>query len=207
MIDCTGQPKRTSCKSTIDKCPIFNNNNYINLKEIVNAYKKHVEKSYKNYLDFYKGGSIEKAIQKATNSILADNKMSHHQRRIGKTLLEKWKLKLISKKQEIKVCDSFIELYDLIKEYSQGNQIERIGQLCVYDTSLRLSSFLELEVDKVHLQCGALRGAKNLGLKVKQGILIDVPIVFSSLSCPDIENLLCVFKDKFNLDVLNSKEQ
>jgi hypothetical protein len=49
--------------------------------------------------------------------------------------------------------------------------IERFGELAVYDTSLRLGAWLKKSPTLVYLHAGTRKGARALGLDVKRGYL------------------------------------
>lgn len=73
-----------------------------------------------------------------------------------------------------------------------------IGELYVYDTSLRIGAKLNLLPERVYLHAGIRRGARALGLKADKALKVSVlPTEFHSLRPHEIEDVLCIFKKKF----------
>lgn len=73
-----------------------------------------------------------------------------------------------------------------------------IGELYVYDTALRIGAWLELFPGKVYLHAGTRWGARALGFDPKARALevSELPQELQQLEPYEIEDLLCIFKDK-----------
>jgi len=105
---------------------------------------------------------------------------------------------------EIKSCKSFTELLNLIESII-GN-ISGIGELYLYDTSLRIGAKLELFPKVVYLHRGTRIGAKKLaeakklGYDLKQKFLScdKFPKELQELKPLEIEGFLCIYRNQFN---------
>jgi hypothetical protein len=119
-----------------------------------------------------------------------------HQRRIKRSVLENARRVLASKSniQKLKSCRSFEEIFELVARCC--DQIPGTGPLYVYDTALRVGAFAKKLPKQVHLQAGALLGARALGLDVKKSPLpvSDFPKVMQRLAPHEIEDFLCIYK-------------
>lgn len=123
-----------------------------------------------------------------------------HHRRMTETTIRKT-IKALKKSNLLNktFCD-FDELYDCVNEIIRG--IKGIGQLAVYDISVRIGKRLlkpAIEPEKyVYLQSGALEGAKKLfgsSIKIKSRMPITVfPKELQEIGSYHIENFLCVMK-------------
>lgn len=73
-----------------------------------------------------------------------------------------------------------------------------IGELTVYDTALRIGAKLGLLPKKVYLHAGTRAGARALGLNWKATSLAvrELPSELLTLTPHEIEDCLCIFKDK-----------
>jgi hypothetical protein len=120
-----------------------------------------------------------------------------HQRRIKRSVLENARRVLASKAntQKFKCCRSFEEIFELVARCC--DQIPGTGPLYVYDTTLRIGAFTKKLPKLVHLQAGALLGARALGLDVKKSPLpvSDFPKVMQCLAPHEIEDFLCIYKE------------
>ncbi len=94
-----------------------------------------------------------------------------HQRRIKRSVLESARRVLASKSniEKLKSCKSFEEIFELVARCC--DQIPGTGPLYIYDTALRIGAFSKRLPKQVHLQAGALLGARALGLDVKNSPL------------------------------------
>lgn len=140
--------------------------------------------------------TIDIVIEKATFSIDSRNKRFHHQKRISLSILDSVYNKLNKRKIELSKCVDFDSVYKIVME----SRVKGFGDLCVYDTSLRIASYLGIRPDKIYLHAGTLKGAKKIGIKTngKKYLLIsDLPNEFNNIECYNIEDILCIYKDKF----------
>ncbi len=118
-----------------------------------------------------------------------------HQRRIKQAALHKALKTLRFKIGELKGCKSFDQIFECVS--SNCSEIEGLGPLYIYDTSLRIGAFSKKLPKRVHLQAGALTGARALGLDVKNlPIPVSVfPKSMQQLAAHEIEDFLCIYKD------------
>jgi hypothetical protein len=120
-----------------------------------------------------------------------------HQRRIKRSVLENARRVLVSKSniQKFKSCRSFEEIFELVAQCC--DQIPGTGPLYVYDTALRIGAFTKKLPKLVHLQAGALLGARALGFDVKKSPLpvSDFPKVMQCFAPHEIEDFLCIYKE------------
>jgi hypothetical protein len=96
---------------------------------------------------------------------------------------------------EISQLSTFDDLYKLIEEVILP--INGLGPLYVYDTALRIGSYLGLLPEFVYLHAGTMTGALNLGIAI-QGNRVrvkDLPKEFHSLEAIEVEDILCIYKD------------
>lgn len=118
-----------------------------------------------------------------------------HQRRIKKAALKKALKTLKVKIGGLKACKSFDQIFECV--LSNCSKIKGLGPLYIYDTSLRISAFSKKLPKRVHLQAGALIGARALGLDVKNSPLSvrAFPRSMQHLAAHEIEDFLCIYKD------------
>jgi len=91
---------------------------------------------------------------------------------------------------------SFNELFEIIN--SALINVKGIGELYVYDTSLRIGAKLNVLPEKVYMHAGTRIGARRLGYEgsIRFIEISDLPIEFQQLEPYEIEDMLCRFKDK-----------
>jgi hypothetical protein len=96
--------------------------------------------------------------------------------------------------RKLQASADFRVLHDVVERSIRP--IRGIGELAVYDFSLRIGAFLGLSPTMVYLHAGARDGARALGLK---GVRLDpreLPPAFSKLSPAEIEDCLCIYKNE-----------
>ena len=76
--------------------------------------------------------------------------------------------------------------------------VSGFGVLAVYDTSLRLGSWLDALPTMVYLHAGTTQGARALGLDCSQKVIQvnDFPEPLKDLEPYHVENFLCIYKKK-----------
>ena len=118
-----------------------------------------------------------------------------HQWRLKKADMEKALMQLRSKISKVKAYKLFEEIHECV--WTICSPINGLGKLYIYDTALRIGSFLRLMPKRVYLQAGALAGARALGLDVKNSPLPveDFPEALRILKAHEIEDFLCIYKD------------
>jgi hypothetical protein len=104
---------------------------------------------------------------------------------------------LLDNKKSIKDVKDFDELFVLIDKLLRP--VKGIGELYIYDTSLRIGSYLGHMPKKVYLHSGTRIGARKLGYKNKYVIEMDeLPEEFQHLEPFEVEDILCIYKKKFD---------
>jgi hypothetical protein len=121
-----------------------------------------------------------------------------HQRRIRRESIFLFKRHLLSSRSisRLRACQSFDEVYDFVA--LESAEIDGIGQLFVYDTSLRIGSFLGLLPETVYLHAGALMGARHLGFRSKLSPLSPKKLSkeLRQMTAYEIEDFLCIYKEQ-----------
>jgi hypothetical protein len=140
--------------------------------------------------------SIEYAVERAGMAENDDGKRYSHQHRLKRQDLKAGTNKLRERIPEIKACQSFSELHEIVCSITET--INGLGPLYAYDTALRLGANLGIAPDRVYLHAGTRAGAKALGLNYWQAFLPvrDFPAPVRALAPDRIESFLCLYKDK-----------
>lgn len=169
------------------------------LKNIIVHYKKWRRENPDTWIDYCKNqDKLEDAIFYAA---LAENHLGRrngHQRRLKKIILKKFAANLNDKKDEIQNSKTFDELLRIV----ENCKLKGIGELACYDTANRIGAKLGLTPDVIYLHAGTKKGAeKILGTRLTQKYLRkdELPIIFqnSDLTSAEIEDILCIYKDRF----------
>lgn len=164
---------------------------------VVNDYMENCRGFLMLDLEYYKAmPSLLEAISAAALALDHKGEKHSHQKRLKVLVLERAKEMLLSKHDEIQAVKNFDDLYEIIRL----DKVPGYGELAIYDAALRIGAYLNIYPTKVYLQRGALIGAKNLLQKKLPSRTIevnDLPKEFHILTAHEIENLLCIFKDRF----------
>lgn len=97
---------------------------------------------------------------------------------------------------------------DIISELEK-KEMKGIGPLTRYDTATQLAFPDKKFPEKVHLNAGAAKGAKALGITgsaVDKQIFVDICPYFERMSTAQIEDFLCVYKSYLNGEIENGQE-
>ena len=145
--------------------------------------------------------NVEDAIIYAALSENHLGKRNSHQYRLKKITLEKFAANLLDVKEEIMEAKSFEELFGII----EFNKPQGVGDLTCYDAALRIGAKVNLYPEKIYLHTGTRRGVeKILGKKVSRKFILksELPDSFqnAAISCAEIEEILCMYKDQFDLN-------
>jgi hypothetical protein len=168
------------------------------LKQIVDDYiNKHRKKAEKEMRWFKIQKTLTDAISLAAMAITPSWKRFGHQRGIPKRVLKQTKHILLSNIEIIQNVTDFDDLHHRI--YKLLGNLRGIGNLYIYDTSLRIGAKLGFEPIKVYLHAGTLEGAKRLGLNTKKGYLSlkSLPSDLGKFKPREIEDCLCIYKNEF----------
>jgi hypothetical protein len=169
------------------------------LQAAIDDYRKQRQRAHARELDYFRLPRLsdEDAIAAAALCQLPSGKRHSHQRRIPRVSLEESKRRLTANLTEIRTCASFDELYELIEQLIRP--IHMIGELTVYDTSLRIGARFGLEPERVYLHAGTRVGARRLGLDWKAGALESdaLPAPLRILKPREAEDVLCIYDSWF----------
>jgi hypothetical protein len=166
-------------------------------RAIIRKYISSIRPLAQAELDWFKSQpNLSKAITNAGLAINSKGKRYSHQRRIKRGLLPCVEKILSENIGAIRRCSNFDELFNLIEVLLMP--IVGIGELYVYDTSLRISAKLNLLPQKVYLHAGTREGATVLGFDGKRKTidLSELPNEYHKLEPHEIEDVLCIFKDE-----------
>jgi hypothetical protein len=119
-----------------------------------------------------------------------------HQKRIPNSTLDSFAVAILDKLDKVENAKSFDELISVI----ESCRIKGISDLAIYDTAHRIGSFLGQQPQKVYIHRGTRTGAEIFCGKIKGNcITIDKlpkPFQDSDLTAADIEDILCIYKDR-----------
>ncbi len=170
----------------------------MNLNVIVKSYVQKLRKRSEKELDWFRQqATIADAIEIAATAINHKQKRFSHQRRLKKKALQQAKKALLDNLQSISAVRDFDALFQII--HKCVSPIDGIGSLYIYDTSLRIGAKLGKLPKRVYLHAGTRKGAKALHLEYKKDFLdiSEVPESLRQLEPHEIEDVLCIFKDRF----------
>ena len=105
---------------------------------------------------------------------------------------------LLKNSNGIAKVESFEDLFGLVHHLL--SPISGVGELYIYDTTLRIGVKMGFLPQKVYLHAGTRFGAKNLGPDYN-GVSLEVasvPREFQELSAHEIEDVLCIYKEHLN---------
>ena len=110
--------------------------------------------------------------------------------------LEKSSRRLLKNRSQVRSATSFEELIELVNGLIRP--IDRIGELAVYDTALRIGARFGLEPEKVYVHSGTRDGARKLDsdLANRETIEMDeLPAPIRKLKPREAEDFLCVYQE------------
>jgi hypothetical protein len=165
-----------------------------NIDELILKYKSLRKKCPDRWLiDCENESNIDHVIEMASKSRDSNNRKHPHQYRIKNKTLDNFCDNVMSKKNEILKSTDFAQLYNVIKK----SKINGIGDLTIYDTAHRIGKHLEILPNKVYIHCGTKIGAERILKNKIRNKFIDKSMFkkFSDLTCEEIEDILCIYKD------------
>jgi hypothetical protein len=171
----------------------------ITYNDIVKHYKKY--KSADTWITHCQNTKdLEETIRRAASAEDKDKNRNPHQYRLKADNLSNFGKALQEKFQKIKNTKDFDKLWNIVNEV--GKNTYGIGELAVYDTTIRIGQCLKtkLEPKSIYLHAGTRIGAWNLFNKKRLGRSIGMPSEFKNhkLKCWEVEEILCIYKDCFN---------
>ena len=101
---------------------------------------------------------------------------------------------------ELNNCNSFSEIIEIV----ESCRVRGFGELAIYDTSIRIGTFLGIVPDRVYLHAGTRIGMEALEQKNyvpigssrnKSVSTEDLPKEFKTMEADEIQHLLCAEKD------------
>jgi hypothetical protein len=168
----------------------------LDLNAIVPLYICDIRPRAEAELDWFRRQpTLTPAIEQAALATNSEGKRYSHQRRLTRTALEEARRVLLRDSERIEHSESFDELFSLIQ--AMVGPIAGVGELYIYDTSLRIGAKLGLEPTRVYLHAGTRKGAHVLGFEGGTRALdvSELPAELRQLEPREIEDLLCIFKD------------
>jgi hypothetical protein len=173
----------------------------MSLAAIVRHYLQHYQPLHDHELTWFRNqSSVEDALRIAGEAHDDRGHRYSHQRRIKSHAIREATKRLADAHDSMQNCSSFHELWNVVGLCLRP--IQGIGELYIYDTALRIGAHLGLKPEKVYLHAGTRTGARQLGLlngrdDSKQWLESkELPAPLSSLPPSDVENLLCIYKDR-----------
>ena len=144
----------------------------------------------------------EEAVSDAALARRPNGKRHPHQYRIPLASLRKSRRLLLKNLPKIRRKKSFQELIDLVEDLTE--EVERWGELAVYDTALRIGARFGLEPEKVYVHRGTRDGVHKLRLDGKLRFdgrretieLDDLPAPIRKLKPREAEDFLCIYKKR-----------
>lgn len=155
-------------------------------------------KSLEELGSFEGEATLQSAIERAGMAQRPDGKRYDHQRRIPEAILCIATSRLHSVRGALAKARDFDSLFNIVRKAI--SPIQGIGELTVYDTALRIGAKLQLLPSRVYLHSGTRSGARALGLNWKAAHLElkDCPAELQLLRPHEIEDCLCIFKERFS---------
>jgi len=167
------------------------------LEAIVRTYIRKIRPRAQAEIDWFAHQpSLDAAIEKAALAVNSRGKRYSHQRRLKKAALKQALRNLLDESGAMEQASDFDELFKVIG--AAVKPVPGIGELYVYDTSLRIGSKLNLFPTRVYLHAGTRLGARALGLNDSAATLklSALPKEFRTLEPHELEDVLCIFKDE-----------
>ena len=124
-----------------------------------------------------------------------------NQRGIPYQVSKEVRTNLIIRFNDVLKCRTFDELHNIVQEC----KVKGFGELAIYDTAMRIASFMNIEPDRVYLHAGAREGLSILESKgyFKEGSankkyleITEMPLPMQRLKAAEVEHFLCAKKDK-----------
>jgi hypothetical protein len=188
----TSRSRERAPVSACGKAPL---NTRRNLSAIVRSYTVFNRPRARDELRYFETmPSLAHAIESAALAKGPCGKRLDHQRRLTCTALNRSNALLLGAARKIARCRSFDKLHTLVLDIVGA--IDGIGELYVYDTSLRIGAYLNIFPKKVYLHAGTRQGARALGIAQRRAsVSVDeLPPELRKLETHEIEDVLCIYK-------------
>src|ERR1700733_5236078 len=141
---------------------------------------------------------IEYFIRHNHQEVFIDN--LGHQRGIEYLISKKVRDNLLKRINKVLAATTFDKIIEIVTEC----RVKGFGELAIYDTSMRIASYLNIEPDKVYLHAGTRKGMEILEIKGYVGIGISkmkyveteiLPKELKVLKAAETEHFLCSMKE------------
>lgn len=164
------------------------------IKSLVKHYEANHKRLLEEDLTEFARGRLDAVIDRAACGNCRPARRHRHQWQIARDVLGGFATRLCGRTEKVRSAKNFAELWAVINEKRKTG----IGPLAVYDTALRIGWKLgKLPENTVFLQCGAVEGARRLGItgitRVSRDDFRLRPL--RDLPAYHIENFLCMYKD------------
>jgi len=181
-----------------------------NLPLIVAHYiRKHRPRAQAELASFAAERSLEAAVRRAGRAELSGQRRDPHHRRRRQEDLDAAVGCLVGGLASLEQCQNFEAVHDQVKALTR--RVQNLGPLYEYDTALRIAAKLGCRPRKVFLHAGARQGARVLGLADGKsfwpGDIPDALAPLRELEPYEIEDVLCIYKAKFEAAVLELSEE
>lgn len=165
------------------------------LDEIVSDYIREYRDDARAEMDtFRRERSRASAIRRAALCEFPDGKRHPHQYLIPRRLLELAEERLQAAARRLAGAPDFDALHEIVKR--EIGSVQGIGKLMVYDIAHRIGAYLGEFPTLVYLHRGTKEGAAVLGFRGETLDPAVLPAPFSRLTPAEIEDCLCIYKDK-----------
>jgi hypothetical protein len=164
--------------------------------KIISDYRSRAKESPDScLLDCAREKDFLRTIEMAGMSHDGKNRRHSHQYRIPSDVLRKFTRRLLGLSEDLAAAETFIVLYGTVK----SARVKGIGELTLYDTSQRIGIYLRIRPDKVFIHSGTRIGAQRyLGRSISERFLDKSLFTdFQHLTCGEIEDIMCIYKDDF----------
>jgi len=170
---------------------------------IIRTYITQIRPRFNEELDWFRRQPrLSEAIRLAALAVNSKGKRYSHQRRLRKTTLEQARDILLENEERIRQSQDFDDLFGFLERLL--SPVKGLGELYIYDTALRIGAKIGVSPERVYLHAGTRVGAKALGFdgRMKTLEVSQLPEWLQLLQPHEIEDVLCIFKDK-----LKAREQ
>jgi hypothetical protein len=165
------------------------------LDDIVSDYIREYRDDAREELDtFRREKSRASAIRRAALSQFPNGKRHPHQYLIPQLLLNLAEERMQAAARRLGAAGDFDALHEIVKR--EIGSVHGIGKLMVYDIAHRIGAYLEKSPKMVYLHRGTKEGAAILGFRGESLDPTMLPSAFSRLTPAEIEDCLCIYKDK-----------
>jgi hypothetical protein len=169
------------------------------LEALVDDYIQSLRRERERELSHFRSARTdEDAISGAALARLPNGNKHPHQYRNPPASLKESRRLLLDNLSQVRRATSFQELIELVDHLIRP--LDRMGEMVVYDTALRIGARFGLEPEKVYVHRGTRDGIRKLGLDVRRETieLDELPEPIRKLTPREAEDFLCVYKDSLS---------